>query len=143
MAENSVSSGGTSLPQAAKMWCPTCHTDGYLVLHAIEAARAHTVGLIVEVSYSCTGCGSVLSHFTRFSEVAARLNTGTNLEGLIFFGDSYLHCGEPMARVPLEVRRSLTANAVLGDDLSQLLDVRLGTKILRCVSCGFRLELPA
>ncbi|NWL34175.1 hypothetical protein [Paenarthrobacter nitroguajacolicus] len=113
------------------------------MLHAIETAQAQTVGLIVDVSYSCTGCGSILSHFTRFSEVAARLNTGTNLEGLILFGDSYLHCSELMARVPLEVRRSMSANTILGDDLSQLLDVRLRTKILRCVSCGFRLELPA
>lgn len=143
MAENSIPSGGTSLPQGSRMWCPTCRTDGYLVLHAIETARAHTVGLVVEVSYSCTGCGSILSHFTRFSEVAARLNTGTNLEGLILFGDSYLHCSEPMARVPLEVRRTLTASSIPGDDLSQLLDVRLRTQILRCVSCGFRLELPA
>lgn len=136
-------SDGTSLPQGAPMWCPKCRTDDYLVLHAIETAQAHTVGLTVDVSYSCTGCGSILSHYTPFRDVAAKLNTATNLEGLILFGDTYLHCSEPMAKVPLEVRRSMSANTVLGDDLAQLLDVRLRTIILRCASCGFRLELPA
>lgn len=132
-----------SLPQSAHMWCPTCRTDEYLVLHAIESIRAHTVGLIVEVSYSCTLCGSILSHYTPFREVAAKLNTKANLEGLILFGDTYLHCSEPMARIPLDVRRSVSASTAPGDDAPLLLDVRLRTKFLRCAYCGFRLELPA
>lgn len=143
MSKNPVPPDGMSLPQGARMWCLTCRTDDHLVLHAIESIRLHTVGLIVEVSYSCAGCGSILSHYTPFREVAAKLNTKKNLEGLIIFGDSYLHCSEPMARIPLEVRRSLTANTAPRDEASPLLDVRLRTKILRCLSCGFRLELPA
>ena len=142
MAKDSTPSGEMSVPQGARMWCSTCGSDEHLVLHSIESVRAHTVGLLVAVSYSCADCGSVLSHFTPFREVAAKLNTKANLEGLILFGDSYLHCGEPMTRIPIEVRRSVTAKPVPGEDLV-LLDVRLGTKVLQCLGCGFRLELPA
>ncbi len=143
MGKDSGLPGGKSVPQGERMWCSRCCSDEHLVLHSIESVRAHTVGLLVAVSYSCADCGTVLSHFTPFREVAAKLNTKANLEGLILFGDSYLHCGEPMATIPIEVRRSITAKPVPGSDELVLLDVRLGTKVLQCLGCGFRLELPA
>lgn len=136
-------SGGMSLPQGERMWCSRCRTDEHLVLHSIESVHAHTVGLLVAVSYTCANCGVAHSHFTPFREVASKLNTKKNLEGLVIFGDSYLHCGDPMSPIPIEVRRSITAKPVPGTEELVLLDVRLGTKVLQCLGCGFRLELPA
>jgi hypothetical protein len=122
------------------MWCSRCQSDEHLVLHSIDSVHAHNVGLLVAVSYTCADCGLAQSHFTPLREVASKLNTKENLEGLIVFEDSYLHCGDPMVPIPVEVRRSITAKPVGAEEL---LDVRLGTKVLQCMDCGFRLELPA
>ncbi|AMB39233.1 hypothetical protein AUT26_02600 [[Arthrobacter] sp. ATCC 21022] len=135
-------SDGMSLPQGERMWCSRCQSDEHLVLHSIDSVHAHNVGLLVAVAYTCADCGLAQSHFTPLREVASKLNTKENLEGLIVFGDSYLHCGDPMVPIPVEVRRSITAKPVGAEELV-LLDVRLGTKVLQCMDCGFRLELPA
>lgn len=135
-------SDGMSLPQGERMWCSRCQSDEHLVLHSIDSVHAHNVGLLVAVAYTCADCGLAQSHVTPLREVASKLNTKENLEGLIVFGDSYLHCGDPMVPIPVEVRRSITAKPVGAEELV-LLDVRLGTKVLQCMDCGFRLELPA
>ncbi|MCW3768266.1 hypothetical protein ACKLTP_08025 [Paenarthrobacter ureafaciens] len=136
-------SDGMSLPQGERMWCSRCQSGEHLVLHSIDSVHSHDVGLLVAVSYTCADCGFAQSHFTPLREVASKLNTKENLEGLIVFEDSYLHCGDPMVPIPVEVRRSITAKPACGTDELELLDVRLGTKVLQCMDCGFRLELPA
>ncbi|MDO5863181.1 MULTISPECIES: hypothetical protein [Paenarthrobacter] len=135
-------SDGMSLPQGERMWCSRCQSDEHLVLHSIDSVHAHNVGLLVAVAYTCAECGFAQSHVTPLREVASKLNTKENLQGLIVFEDSYLHCGDPMVPLPVEVRRSITAKPVGAEELV-LLDVRLGTKVLQCMDCGFRLELPA
>ena len=135
-------SDGMSLPQGERMWCSRCQSDEHLVLHSIDSVHAHNVGLLVAVAYTCADCGLAQSHVTPLREVASKLNTKEILEGLIVFEDSYLHCGDPMVPIPVEVRRSITAKPVGAEELV-LLDVRLGTKVLQCMDCGFRLELPA
>ena len=134
--------GAAPTPQGQLMMCPNCQADSHLKLHSIDSCPTPGVEPLVEVTYSCTACHTLQSHATPFRTVADKVNANKCMGALLAFGDTYLHHGMPMAEVPIEVRRSIRVDASSGAPYSELLDVRITTKMIRC-ECGFQLELPA
>lgn len=138
--KNPLVSGGVSHQTSKAPHCTNCGTADWLNLEAIDSIEPHTGELTVRVSYTCGACQASYAHNAAFRDVATILNRSANPSGLLQFGGTYLHCGEPMAFAESSAR-SLYAPLSTEDVDEDLPDVYLRTRVIQC-KCGFRMELP-
>jgi len=139
--KNPLVTGGVSHLPAKALSCTKCRTSDRLSLETIESIEPHAGELMVWVSYTCLGCEGSYAHNAAFRDVAAVLNRNGAVSGLLQFGGSYFHCGEPMSFAKSSAR-SVYAPMTTDDVDDGLLDVYLQTRVIQC-RCGFRMELPA
>lgn len=128
-------------PAGTSPWCATCMTDEYLMLHSIEPIDAHTGSLLVHVTYTCAVCGHFGAHAAPFRQVATLLNESELVPGVLHFGDTYMHCGQPLAEAGASEYTIQAPTSTFDQPESALADVVLPTRALRC-ACGFRIQLP-
>ncbi|MEC5181927.1 hypothetical protein [Arthrobacter sp. CG_A4] len=128
-------------PSVRRLWCTRCRTDQHLVIDAIEPPLAPEEGL-VEVSYTCLGCDFLYAHPATVAQVAAILNKPGpgRTSGILQFGGTYIHCGEPMHTIGSETR-NIYAPLTTEQSAEPVLDVYLRTRVLKC-ACGFQMEIP-
>lgn len=120
----------------AHISCTKCHTSAHLTIESIHAAVPRTDGWVM-VEYSCGRCESFYAHEASVQAVARFLTTNDTQSGVLKFGHSYIHCGEPMGEIGLRV----TGVGSGDDDLRDALEVRIPTTVLRC-NCGFQMVVP-
>ncbi|MBT2515524.1 hypothetical protein [Arthrobacter sp. ISL-30] len=133
--------GRSSEPDAQPLWCLECGTDRHLIIDCIDQlspARAD----VVKASYTCNGCGFFYTHPTTVSKVAAVLNRPgpAPVLGVLQFGDTYIHCGEPMHNSDSK-ERSIHGSVSTEQRGEPILDIYLRTRVLHC-GCGFQMEIP-
>lgn len=131
--------GPANGPRGHRLWCRGCDTDEHLVIESVRALEP-PMAVLVETEYTCIECASFYSHPATVAQVGAVLNRSGPGFGVLQFGRTYLHCGEPMSTAGSE-RRSIYAPSFTEWTDEPPLDVYLRTKVLRC-RCGFRMEIP-
>ncbi|MDR6436971.1 DNA-directed RNA polymerase subunit RPC12/RpoP [Paenarthrobacter nicotinovorans] len=139
--KNPLISGDAPHPPGDALACASCGTSYFLNLETIESLEPHAGELMVRVAYTCSACESAYEHNASFRNVAAVLNRKESFAGLLQFGGTYLHCGEPMTFAK-NSGRSVYAPISTEDVDEDLPDVYLKTRVIQC-RCGFRMELPA
>jgi hypothetical protein len=116
--------------------CTKCHTPENLTIESIHPMVPRTVGWVM-VEYSCGQCESFYAHEASVQALARFLTTNDTQSGVLQFGHSYIHCGEPMEEVGLDV----TGVGSDDEDLKEESGVRIPTTVLRC-RCGFQMVIP-
>lgn len=122
--------------------CPTCHTAEHLV---IESIRQHVPRIpgIVEAKYSCGRCASYCAHATTVEDIARILNASAvkpSGAGVLKFGGTYIHCGEPMEYMDSLVLPAGTPAPALGaPGCGGATPMPRRITVLRC-ACGFQVE---
>ncbi len=136
--------GNSSRPSGQRLWCTRCRTGQHLVIDSIDPSvpRLLPEKVLVEVSYTCLGCDFLYAHPATVAQVAAILNKPDpgRTSGILQFGGTYIHCGEPMHTVGSETR-NIYAPMTTEQSAEPVLDVYLRTRVLKC-ACGFQMEIP-
>lgn len=122
-----------------KLWCIRCESNEHLVIDSIDAPRPPSAGF-VEVTYTCVECDAFYAHTASVAGVAESMNRPDQLSGVLRFGSSYLHCGEPMTTAASR-QRSVQSTHLTERSSEELLEMYLRTKVLHC-RCGFQMEIP-
>lgn len=87
-------------------------------------------------------CEFSYSHAATVAQVACVLNRpdSRTSSGVLQFGGTYIHCGQPMHTAGSE-KRSIYAPVTSEEGVEPVLDVYLSTRVLKC-ACGFQMEIP-
>jgi hypothetical protein len=132
-------SGPPGGSHSRRLWCDECQTDERLIIESIDTLRPPRTGL-VEVTYTCVGCGFFYTHAASLEGAGEVLNRPDQPSGLLQFGRHYLHCGTPMTLAAYH-QRSIQARLSTQPAGEGPLEVQFRTRALRC-SCGFQIEIP-
>lgn len=116
--------------------CTQCRTRDYLILESVESTAPKVRGKVA-VQYSCGNCESFYAHDVSVEEIALVLHTQPVSADIVNFGNTYIHCGEPM------VKRELRIAGIQADieDLADAPVVQVESAVLRCL-CGFQMAIP-
>lgn len=100
--------GNVPQPEGRQLWCSRCSTDSHLVIDSIDPIQpgpALDEGL-VDVAYTCLDCGFLYAHAATVAQVAVILNRPGpgRASGILQFGGTYIHCGQPMHHGGSEAR---------------------------------------
>jgi DNA-directed RNA polymerase subunit RPC12/RpoP len=131
---------GAPPPPDSPLRCGTCRTDRHLRISSIEELSPPS-NAMVQVSYACNACGLFSTHPADVAQVALALSRAGGASEVVIFRGQYIHCGPVMERIGSALRR-LQAPSPADRPADKDVDVYVPTRVLRCVWCGFRIELP-
>lgn len=129
-------SGKSPVAPVLEINCTDCRTSEHLIIESVQSMVPRTDGW-VSVEYSCGKCESFYAHDVSVQAVARFLATADAQPGVLKFGRQYIHCGEPME----EVGMNITGLSVDGDGLQHVPEVRIPAVVLKC-RCGFQMAIP-
>ena len=116
--------------------CTRCRSADHLILELIGPLVPRITGR-VSLEYSCGKCESFYVQDASVQEVAKFLTGKPATREVLHFGNSYIHCGEPME----EAEFRLAALRVKEGDLLDAPAVKVESSVLRC-QCGFQMSIP-
>ena len=126
-------------PREHPLWCLRCGTDCDLFISSIVPLGPASEGA-VQVSYSCTACGSSYRHVADVSRFAGVRNLAAGRDDVVIYSGQYIHCGQSMQQTGSGVTR-LDSPSAGDDEPGKAMGVCLEFRVLDC-PCGFRLMLP-
>ena len=115
----------------ASLTCTKCQTPEYLILETVDSTIPKIHGRAA-VQYSCGNCESFYAQDTSVEEVAVLLQSKNIPADILNFGNTYIHCGEPMTKGELRV---VSSNGGW-EDSTDIPVVQVESEVLPCHISG-------